>query len=158
MHLLQGKFAKICRSCSLHSASHDFQLLPRGVASPVGRLQQLQSQLRQVSSQPFEAQLAEEMGNEADMGGVPQMGDTVYPKKWMLYKGNSQSKMDDDWSGYPHLWKPRNDGNGHKDREDRDGNLCRKDDDLQEIIPSLRGGYKVKVSKLKSLMQISKFL
>jgi hypothetical protein len=29
---------------------------------PAGRLQQLQSQLRQVSSQPFEAQLAEEMG------------------------------------------------------------------------------------------------
>ena len=34
--------------------------------------------------------------------GVPLMG---VPLKWMVYKGKSPSKMDDDW-GYPYFRKP----------------------------------------------------
>lgn len=50
---------------------------------PAGRLLQLQSQLRQVSSQPFEAQLAEEMGKPMgnDGNGGPGENSRLLKKK-----------------------------------------------------------------------------
>ena len=42
------------------------------------------------------------LGNMAKW--FPKLG---LPQKWMVYKGKSQSKMDDDW-GYPYFRKPPN--------------------------------------------------
>ena len=40
------------------------------------------------------------MVNHPNMDGFHSRWE--YPNSWMVYKGKSQSKMDDDW-GYPHF-------------------------------------------------------